>query len=67
VHPKLIAEKVQAELTPKVPPEARYDLHVALIRHGREICVARRPRCSECPVFEFCEAGPRLLAAGEAR
>jgi endonuclease-3 len=67
VEPKLSAEKVQAELTRKTPPEIRYDLHVAFIRHGREVCVARKPLCSECPVFEFCEAGPKLLAAGEAR
>jgi endonuclease-3 len=67
VAPKLTAEKVQAQLTPRIPPELRYDLHVALIRHGREICVARGPLCSECPVFELCEAGPKLLAAGEAR
>jgi endonuclease-3 len=67
VDPKLSAERVQAELTPKIPPELRYDLHVAFIRHGREICIARRPVCSDCPVLDLCDAGPVLLAAGEAR
>jgi len=67
VEPKLAAEKVQAELTTRIPPEIRYDLHVAFIRHGREVCVARRPLCSDCVVYELCEAGPKLLAAGEAR
>lgn len=67
VAPKLSAERVQAELTPAIPPEIRYDLHVAFINHGREICIARRPWCSDCPVFELCDAGPKLLAAGDAR
>ena len=67
VDPRLPAEKTQAELTPTIPPELRYDLHMAFIRHGREICIARMPRCSGCPVLDLCETGPLLLAAGEAR
>lgn len=67
VEPRSSAEKTHAVLTPVVPPELRYDLHLAFIRHGREICLARLPHCSDCPVFELCDAGPVLLAAGEAR
>jgi endonuclease-3 len=25
-----------------------------LIHHGRQICVARRPRCADCPLLELC-------------
>ena len=25
-----------------------------LIFHGRQICVARRPRCAECPLADLC-------------
>ena len=60
------AERVHRELTPKVPPEIRYDLHVAFIEHGRKICKPRMPRCTDCVIFDLCEAGPRLLGAGEA-
>jgi endonuclease III len=67
VERTLSAERVQADLTPRIPPEIRYDLHVAFIRHGREICIARRPLCSDCPIFDLCESGPKLLAAGQAR
>jgi len=28
-----------------------------LIHHGRQICVARRPACSECPLLKYC---PRI-------
>lgn len=31
-----------------VPPEHRYALHVGLVRHGREVCTHRNPRCGEC-------------------
>jgi endonuclease-3 len=67
VAPKLSAVKTQDLLSALIPPEIRYDLHLALVTHGRTICIAQRPRCSECPVFEMCESGPKLLAAGAAR
>ncbi len=60
------AERAHAELAPRVPADIRYDLHVAFINHGRNVCKPKIPRCSECVVFDLCEAGPRLLAAGEA-
>ncbi len=31
-----------------------YEAHVALIRHGRRTCVARAPRCGECPLRRMC-------------
>lgn len=67
VAPKLSAVKTQDQLTPLIPPEIRYDLHLAFVTHGRTICMAQRPRCSECPVFQMCASGRELLAAGLAR
>jgi endonuclease-3 len=37
-----------------VPQEWVYPLHVNLIRHGRQICHAQRPRCDKCPLFSEC-------------
>ncbi len=37
-----------------VPPEKIYTVHMLLIRHGREICKAQRPRCPICPVVDLC-------------
>ena len=31
-----------------------YEAHVSLIRHGRRTCVARAPRCGECPLRRMC-------------
>jgi len=64
--PKDNAEAVHRRLTPSIPPDIRYSLHVAFIEHGRTVCKARTPRCSECVLLDLCTAGPRLLAAGEA-
>jgi endonuclease-3 len=40
-----------------------YEIHVLLIRHGRRTCVARSPRCSECPLLRMCPYGRARLAA----
>ncbi len=45
--------------------EDAYELHVALIRHGRRTCTARAPRCSECPLRRMCPYG-RARLGGEA-
>ncbi len=44
--------------------EFAYATHVLLIRHGRRTCVARTPRCSECPLRRICPEGRRRLARG---
>ncbi|HMN29739.1 MAG TPA: endonuclease III [Caldilineaceae bacterium] len=41
------------------PPEHYYSLHLNLIRHGREICQARTPRCSRCPLLAWCDYANR--------
>jgi endonuclease III len=48
------AERVHALLRDAVPPPIRYELHMALIVHGRTVCSARRPACSVCVLRERC-------------
>ncbi len=61
------ADAASSELAPRVPAELRYELHMAMINHGRRVCSARAPLCSECVLFDLCDAGERLLAQGHAR
>jgi endonuclease III len=37
------------------------EAHVALIRHGRRICVARAPLCEECALLRMCPYGRAAL------
>ena len=39
-----------------VAPEDRFNLHVLLITHGRQLCKARKPLCEKCPLKEPCPA-----------
>lgn len=43
-----------------VPQKLIYRFHVALIRHGRAVCKARRPRCPECVLRRMCAYYRRL-------
>jgi endonuclease-3 len=61
IPPKISAERAHRSLDDLVPPEIRVPVHVGLIRLGREICKAGRPRCEECPLFELCPTGPEVL------
>ena len=38
-----------------VPPARYGPLHRLLVRHGREICTARHPRCEVCPIRRWCD------------
>ena len=67
IDEKTNAEKAQRLLEPRIPPELRYEMHMQLIRHGREICKPAVPLCTDCVLLDLCEAGPKLLAAGRAR
>lgn len=54
VPPRANAVVAQTLLQRAVPGELVYELHMNLIRHGRQVCVARRPLCSECVLREVC-------------
>ena len=64
VSSRASAEVASRQVGARIPSGLRYELHVAMIEHGRRTCRARRPLCTECPVFDLCDAGPRLLADG---
>lgn len=46
--------KVEMALNPMVPAGERGEFGLRLILHGRRVCVARRPRCSECVLADVC-------------
>jgi endonuclease III len=46
--------EVEDGLVAVTPDEFRQDAHHWLILHGRYVCVARKPRCPQCPVRDVC-------------
>lgn len=52
---KMNVEKAHKHFEELLPPETYYPAHLNIIRLGREICKARKPMCSQCPLQDICE------------
>jgi len=63
VPEKASAEKAHNILEAILAPDEVYPLHIMLIKHGRRLCSAQRPRCGECPLLEGCPAGQGFVGA----
>ena len=48
-------EKCEAALLKAIPKKWQDHAHHWMILHGRYVCVARKPKCSECKIQKFCE------------
>jgi endonuclease-3 len=48
------ADKIERDLCAAIPPREWGGLSLRLILHGRQICVARSPRCQLCVLGDFC-------------
>jgi len=48
-------EKVEQQLRAILPAEESSDFCHRIVLFGREICTARSPKCSECPLALWCE------------
>jgi endonuclease-3 len=45
---------VETKLLKAVPDDFKKDAHHWLILHGRYVCIARKPKCGQCIVFDLC-------------
>ncbi len=50
-------EKIERDLMRLIPKHQWIALSHRMIRHGRQYCTARSPRCGECPLQSIC---PRI-------
>ncbi len=60
------AVKIEQDLMQVVPPGEWTLWSHLLIHHGRAICQARKPRCTQCAIFEECPSGAKLLKEEKA-
>ena len=47
-------EKIEQDLIRFFPKEVLKDINHLFVWHGRNTCVARKPKCEVCPVNRFC-------------
>ena len=57
--------EVELKLLKVTPPKYLRNAHHYLILHGRYTCIARKPLCATCPIFEPCEFKEKKKIAAE--
>ena len=57
--------EVEDRLVAVTPAEFALDAHHWLILHGRYVCVARKPRCPQCPIRDICLWPLKTAAAAD--
>ena len=49
--------KVEQQLRKVIPPDESSDFCHRMVLHGRALCMARAPKCEECPIQRLCDYG----------
>jgi endonuclease-3 len=57
------AVKIEYDLDAIIPPADWGDFSLRLIEHGRRVCDARRPKCSECTLAGICPSAGKVGGA----
>lgn len=50
-----IPEKIEQDILKLIPKKYYKDVNHLLVWHGRKICDARKPKCEECPIKQYCK------------
>ena len=49
-------QKIEQDLMRVIPRAKWIDFSHQIIHHGRALCIARKPKCAECPLEDLCHA-----------
>lgn len=52
-------EKIERDLVKIIPQDHWIQFSHELIHHGRQICIARNPKCADCPLETHCNSGDK--------
>jgi endonuclease-3 len=56
-------EKVERDLMKVIPPDRWIAFSHELIHHGRQICVARKPKCVDCTLEKICNSADKTWSS----
>jgi endonuclease III len=59
------APKIEQDLMQVIPQEKWILFAHQIIWHGRKLCVARKPKCAECPLENICHAADKTWSTVE--
>jgi len=51
--------KIEQDLMRVIPRDKWIDFSHQIIHHGRAICIARKPKCADCPLEDLCHAADK--------
>jgi endonuclease-3 len=63
VPERATAEQAHRILEDMLAPDLVFPFHIMLIKHGRRLCRAQRPRCEQCPLLVGCPVGQTFTKA----
>jgi endonuclease III len=58
-------QKIEQDLMRVIPREKWILFSHQIIWHGRKLCIARKPKCVECPLENICHAGDKTWSTVE--
>jgi len=58
-------KSIEQDLMRMIPREKWIDFSHQIIHHGRALCIARKPKCAECPLENICHAGDKTWSTVE--
>lgn len=56
-------KRVEEDLMRVIPRDRWISFSHEMIHHGRQICVARKPRCIDCPLETLCDAADKTWSS----
>lgn len=58
-------QKIEQDLMKAIPQERWIEFSHQIIHHGRALCVARMPKCADCPLESLCHASDKTWSTVE--
>ncbi len=57
------AQKVEQELMQVIPKDHWISFSHQIIHHGRQVCIARKPKCDKCNLEQLCHSADKTWAS----